>query len=262
MLNTTYFTYDGIKSEQYNLAMAEVDAAIIKNIVALSPNVHTTKPQVIDKFFYNGTTYDGVTQRTFSIYSTNGEISNDKRREILSWLFGSQEFKVILFRQKTTSYTGTQYQCVFTSIDNIFINNRLYGFKLTAIFDSPGSETYQLGPTMSGNKNLIYIAYGLTDGYIYPVVRFTGDEITIINKTDDPEGSRPFKLSGCSEYTGGIMVDNELKTIITNDTHQSVDLSLFKGRNWLRLRNGNNTLQVECNGTYSIDAPKYTPIGF
>ncbi len=258
MLNATYFTYDDIKSETYNLMIADIDDAAVKNITALSPTLYTTRPPTSSHFLHNGIEYVNAPQHTFTVFSTNGEIDLNRRTEVLSWLMSSDSFKELRFRQ-TTSPLGTSYRCVFTNAESIYIDNRCCGFKLTAAFDSPYSVSMfeTSGPAMSLTIN---IHTDIVDEYIYPIVEFTGDGITIVNETDD--SNRPFAFTGCGTNAKGVRVDNELKTITSNDTLHSVSLSNFTSKNWLRLRSGENELSITGNGSVKIRLPRYQKLGF
>ena len=63
-------------------------------------------------------------------------------------------------------------------------------------------------------------------------------------------------------------VDNELKKITANkgghllQNFCYMDGAKMSHKNWLRLRKGENILNININGTVTIDCPQYIKIGF
>ena len=102
----------------------------------------------------------------------------------------------------------------------------------------------------------------IKDDYVYPTVSFKASSsdndynIRIINTTDNP--SRVFAFSGLS-VGEELLIDNELRHISSSLSGEK--LSNFN-KNWLRLKPGDNELQLQLTGSATITCPTYVTIGF
>lgn len=288
MFNAMYFTYDGVYSGTYGLAIADFNDDTITETQAFSPTLNTIKPPHLPRFIHNGITYDQTPQFSLTVIS-EVEIPDFIRREILSWLVGRKEFKTLQIHQPDLE--DYFYKCVFTESEIIYINGRCHGFRLTANLDSPyayGKGTVEKLESGDGDVYYIYNKSDIVDGYVYPTIEFTvGDsrltgnevavswasnqhslkdpvsgtpcesyDICITNMTDDT--NRHFILAGLVDGET-ITIDNEIRHISSNINAER--LSHFN-KNWLRLRPGKNELKVEINGTGEIRCPAYIMIGF
>ena len=263
MFSATYFTYDGVFSGLYGLMIADFDDNSVIETNAFSPSLNTVKPPALNRFFHNGMTYDAAPQHTFSIISEY-PISSNIRREIISWLFGRDSYKILKIHQPDLE--GIHYNCVFTTIDIIYINGYCHGFRVTANFDSFYQYAEPTSIEITGNgTEIIKEINNQSDvkyGYIYPTITFSmtapvGDyDISIVNKSDN--SSRYFRFQGLLANEE-ITVDNELKHITSNIGGEK--LSNFN-KNWLRLKPGVNELSIVLNGTATITCPSYVLLGF
>lgn len=256
MFNATYFTYDGVFSGTYGLIMADFDDSAVVETPAFSPTLSTIKPVSVDRFFHNGVTYESAPTHQFSVISET-EIPDFIRREILSWLIGRSRFKKLQIHQ--TDLQEYYYNCVFTDAEIIYVNGRCHGFRITANFDSQyayGEETKWTGGAGTHTITLENKS-DIKDGYVYPIVEFTGGSIDIVNSTDDAQ--RHFMFSGLNSDEI-VTVDNEMKHISSNAG--GTKLENFTSKKWLRLRPGYNTLTVVASGKFTITCPHYAMIGF
>ena len=257
MFNASFFTYDGVFSGTYGLIIADFDDSVQANTAAFSPVLNTTKPVSLHRFYHNGIAYEAPPEFQFSILS-EAIISDVLRREILSWLVGRNQFKELKVHQPDLEdYT---YKCVFTNTEIIYINGHCHGFKVTANFDSHfayGTPTVKVIPNAGTHTVTIINNSDIVDDYTYPMVKFIGTGVEIINQTDDP--NRVFKFEGLAS-TEEVTVDNEAKFISSNTGDQK--LGNFTSKKWLRLRKGINTLQITSNGRVEIICPSYAMIGF
>ena len=286
MFNATYFTYDGVYSGQYGLMIADFDDSAVIETAAFSPSLNTIKPSRLNRFLYNGLTYETPPQHPFSIISQY-PIEDVMRRKILSWLVAREGFKVLKIHQ--TDLERYYYRCIFTDIQIIFVNGNCHGFRVTANFDSP----YQYGEPVSsglinGSANIrLYNYSDIPDNYVYPIVKFDAVENTpitldadntlsawiesfnnrnikcyldIVNTTDST--TRHFALAGNNPATylvnKNITIDNEIKHI-SGGSH---GLLKYFNKNWLRLRPGVNELTIKTNGRVEIICPTYVKLGF
>ena len=209
MFNAIYFTYDGIFSGEYGLVLANMNNNPVVETSAFSPTLNTIKPASLNRFFHNGIKYESAPQHKFSVFCEK-EIPDFQRREILSWLIGRNEFKKLQIHQGDLE--AYYYNCVFTNADIIYINGKCHGFNLTANFDSPyargDSTSIKSTSSVTGATMHIYNRSDIMDGYVYPIVKFNGPSISILNNTDD--SNRTFKFSGLLSNEQ-ITVDNELR---------------------------------------------------
>lgn len=266
MFSATYFTYDGVFSGEYGLMIADFNDSSVDETAAFSPSFTTHKPAASNRFFYGGINYDSHPTYQFSIIS-EGEIPDNARRRILSWLVGRNEFKT--FRLHQPMFEEYYYRCVFSDVQIIYVNGHCHGFRLTANFDSP----YQYGKPskikFNGTSTIkIKNKSDIVGGYVYPVIKFEagaqvdGVNLTIVNNTDDSNtqvvSAREFVLSGLANGEM-VTVDNEMRHIQSDSPGER--LSNFN-KNWLRLCPGVNELSITTTGSGEIICPTYMMIGF
>lgn len=257
MFNASSFTYDGVFSGKYGLIMADFDDGAVSETAAFSPVLNTTKPVSVNRFYHNGIIYEGIPQYQITVVSED-EISASVRRQILPWLVGRKEFKKLQIHQ--SDLEGYYYNCVFTDTELIYINGHCHGLRLTANFDSPyahGTPTQITVSTAGTHTVSIENKSDIKDEYIYPTVQFTGGSVDIVNTTDDSQ--RHFSFSGLTS-TEVVTVNNEIRYISSNKGGEK--LSNFTSKNWLRLRPGNNTLNIVAAGAVTITCPHYVMIGY
>lgn len=263
MYNATYFTYDGVRSSIYGLMIADFDNQSIVETPVFNAALNASRLGKSHRYIFESVTHDDMPEHEFSILSEY-PILEHTRKEILRWLAGRKGFRrLIVHKPDLTDY---YYNCVFTNISIIYINSMCHGFRLTARFDSPYARKNPTTVSLTGNGTAQTVTLSnisdIVDDYVYPTVTFTaasavsGKNIKIINKTDD--NTRAFEFTGLlSNET--VTVDNETK-IITS-TYSAERISNFN-KNWLRLRRGDNNLEIVINGSVTITCPAYIMIGF
>ena len=256
MFNATYFRYDGQWSGTYGLQIVDFDDNAVKETDAFSPTLSLQKAPGSLRFYHSGVEYDSAPTCEFSVLSEQ-ELTGVTRSKIMSWLVGRNQFKALTF--DSDDNVGFTYWCVFTSIKTIWVNGRCHGFRLTAQFDSPFARGQATSVSVEAGTHQVVLRNNsdLADRYTYPVVEFTGGSIDIVNLTDD--AYRHFTFSGLSS-TEVVTVDNEARYITSTMGGQK--LSNFTSKNWLRLRPGNNTLQITAKGQVNISCPYYAMIGY
>lgn len=256
MFNATYFRYDEISSQSYGLQIVNFDDGAVKETDVFSPTLSLQKAPGAVRFFHGGIEYDSAPTCEFSVVSEQ-ELTSDVRRTLLSWLVGRKQFKALQFIGGDNS--DFTYYCVFTSARTIWINGRCHGLRLTAQFDSPFARGTATSITVTSGTHTIQIENksDIKDGYVYPIVQFTGGSIDIVNTTDDSQ--RHFTFSGLTA-SEVITVDNEVRYI--SSTNGGEKLSKFISKNWLRLRPGVNSLTIDASGSVTITCPHYVMIGY
>ena len=259
MINSTYFTYDGVFSGQYGLQIADFTGFTPESVEendAFSPSLSVLKVPSLIRFYHGGLEYDSPPTCNFTVVST-GVIPIELRAEILSWLIGRKQFKPLKFHND--DWEDFDYYCVFTSSSTIYVNGECHGFRLTGNFDSPFARGVPTVVTTTSGTHTLSIENksDILDQYVYPKVQFTGSGISIINTTDSP--TRAFTFSGLASNET-LVVDCETKTITSNFGGEK--LSKFTSKNWLRLRKGINNLQITSSGNVTITCPWYAMIGY
>lgn len=259
MVNSTYFTYDGIFSGTLGLQIAEFTGLVPESVEeneAFSPNLSLLKAPSLVRFFHGGIEYDSAPTCEFTVVS-QAIIPAEMRSTILSWLVGRKSFKPLRFH--SDDLENFVFYCVFTVSSTIYVNGECHGYRLTASFDSQFARGVpSVVSTTSGSHSLtIDNKSDIVDGYTYPTVTFTGSSISITNITDSP--TRVFAFSGLG---GSETVTVDCETKVINSTLGGEKLSNFTSKNWLRLRRGLNTLAVVSAGNVTITCPWYAMIGY
>ena len=261
MLKGSYFTYGLHSSKDYNLMLADLNADIITSTTALSLTLHTTKPHHGVKFYHNGVTADDPIQHTLTVFS-NSEISATKRYEILTWLLDTSinAYNTLTIKNSDDASRST-YLCRFTNADAIFIDGHCYGFKLTAIFQSPyvyDTIWFTLNGPLTDHE--IEIEVDAYDEYVYPRIQFMGTSLSIVNKTVSP--NETFQLSGYGSDSD-VLIDNELRIVQYTDATTPI-FSKFQGQHWLKLAPGLNRLSITCSADaqFSMSYAQRATVGF
>jgi len=272
MLNATNFIYDGVDSEDYGLMIASFDDEHVNTTQVFAPSLNITKASRANRFNYSSIKYEDSPEHRFSIISEDN-IDGETRREILSWLTGRRGFKKLIIKQndyliandadETNIDNYYYFNCIFTSVDIIYVNGWCHGFEVSAKFDSP--YCYAVPAVYEYDRENITVEEIFPqDVYIYPVVEFTangeGDSLTV---TGGATGL-PFELTQTATQpfasNSKIIVDNE-KQIITGGNDYPASLDNFN-LNWLALDNEHKELTVVTGGTLIIRVPRYALIGF
>lgn len=258
MFSATYFTYDGVFSGEYGLMIADFDVEPVVETAAFSPVLNAIKPADSHRFFHGGIKYDTPPTHRFSVISEQA-IPDVLRREILAWLVGRNEFKK--FKVHQPDLEDYYYNCVFTDVDIIYINTRCHGFRVTANFDSPYARGESTVIKIPGGapSAIVTVDSDVVDGYVYPIVEFYGDGITIVNETDNGRNFGILRQSPSGQWR----IDNELRRITFNGSASSFALGRLGGKVWFRLRRGINDLMLVGNDEgVTITIPRYVMMGF
>ena len=258
MVNSTYFTYDGVFSGRYGLQIADFTGWIPESVEeneAFSPSLSILKVPSLIRFYHGGLEYDAAPTCEFSVVSES-VIPPELRSAILTWLIGRKSFKPLKFHND--DWEDFVYYCVFTASSTIYVNGECHGFRLTASFDSPFARgTPTVATTTSGTHTItIENKSDIRDEYTYPKVQFTGN-VSIINTTDSATRAFTFANIGASET---LTVDCETKVITSSVGGEK--LTNFTSKKWLRLKPGINSLSVTSSGNVTITCPWYVMIGY
>ena len=270
MFTASNFTYDGVYSEQYGLKIASLEANTLERTPYVSPTISTAKPTGIQRFSYQGMSYDTAPSYQFQVISEE-PIDSLRQAEILSWIEGRKGYKKLIIHQN--GLDEFYYKCIFTIQEIIYFAGHCIGFTVTANFDSPYMYGKPSTVTVTSNgaqEETITILNKtkIKEEYTSPIVEFTSTNyitsgsdndvnVIITNQTDDTERHFLFKGAPLNNNT---TVDNETK-IITGTTGKDF-LLYFPERKWLRLKPGRNTIKISINGQVKITCPHYEKIRF
>lgn len=247
------FVFDGVPSEAFDLMLYDIGGAD-DDEAPFASTVNVVDETVGSRwkpYFYGVQFEDKLEfEITFGVNEHRIEaglyLDRHETAEIASWLTGHHEYKWLVIDQDDIGYV--RYKCMVTDLSVIPYGKVPWAMRATVTCDSPyaylpeETEEYQI--TVS--RQITYNNKSDLNGYYYPVMEFArsgGSEIRIANATD---GGREFVLGNIPESVTTIRVDHD-KCIISNDQ----SLNLYGGCNYrfLRLKRGENVLQVTGNGT-------------
>lgn len=262
MITAKYFVFNGHSLDTLNMQIATFNTENIEeNAMYQSTPAIEQAPNAI-RIYGNGAVLEAPPTIELSIVrdAELGEILPYERAQIAKWLLGTRMVQPIKFFQG--DQTDITYYGFFTNLSTIFVNGYCRGFKLTFQCDSyyaRGIPTVVNVTNNTGSQHTYTVTINnnsVIDGYVYPTVTFYGPGVSIINTTDSATRAFTFTELSVNER---IIVDNETK-IITSELGYS-RLANFTTKNWLRLRNGYNTLSVTCYNDVTISCPFYMLIG-
>ena len=173
----TDFIYDGEHLSDYHFVICSIDSD--EGVKEINPGSDIVFNQISINSGYKhslvSTKYDTCVSMTFDIckdpdYFSNIEITEVEYRRIIRWL-NRKEFKKFCFR------TGYARKCYFNAsfnITNIYVDDRLYGFRLTMFTDKPyGYGEEEIVELNATSPNMKFDVINKSDeiGSIYPIVR-------------------------------------------------------------------------------------------
>lgn len=260
-----HFEYDGILSRKYGLVFANVE---VDRFTALSGTVQ-------HKSFFNkssGKRYHMEDDLSDSPFSFDVEIITDdesvintvNRREIERWLFDKNNYcRLYLdpeddeFNDSIELVNGEQKRlylnCKFFNPKKIEYNGGVVGYQCTLEADSGYWHQDAIVQTFVLNNDTpqndmtftINIDTDLTE-YIYPNIKFTtssktSSDVSITNLTDSRDRVTQFRQldTGVEVY-----LDGEIRALTTSSNEIDSYNDLWSSRNFPRLLNGENEIQV------------------
>jgi len=247
------FIFDGISSDLYDLRILNFSQSSPSE--GVSTGVINTMEEWLYRrempYFY-GTYYQNSLEFDLTVGSFS-YLDGTSRDTILRWLLGRQRYLPLKIVQDDIS--TFVFNVIFTQINPVYVANLNYAFKIHAKCDRPWA--YYVPPTtirtytpVSNTGLLETLAYynsSSFSGYNKPIVSFTisgsapsSAQFSIINRTDDATGARPFSFTGL-QPSEVLTVDND-KGIITTSA-SALRMSTFS-KNFLRLVQGVNSLEI------------------
>lgn len=182
------FMYDGILASSQDLAICNFGGADAIGSAPAGVELNLNMVSILhgNKWLISDTTYDQTITTTFSICKSacyNPDdiyFSQDELRFIARWLGRKEmlEFQPIINNTLNEEYNDTfdnlSFFGTFTSIEDVYLNDRVIGFNLTFISDRPYAVRRVSG-SVSTTGNSAAVIHDASDetGFIYPNVKFT-----------------------------------------------------------------------------------------
>ena len=215
----TDFFYDGERLSDLNFMICSIDSSSGVSEVSAGSEITFNKVSMShgDKYSLTSTKYDTCISTTFDIckdpdYFEDIEITESDYRKIMRWLNRKRYLEFYFI----TNYDKTCYYNASFNIKNIYIDDVLYGFRVTMTANRPygygDSITDILSATTTTNE---FEVFNESDeiGFIYPQVKI------LIDKTD---GDFVMTNNTYSEDTPMIIKNCTLGEVITIDCDNQI----------------------------------------
>jgi phage-related protein len=261
------FIYDTFNSEEFGLFISSMDSGGITSSTVGSGVNLITKKILRNPVEYLYGVEQGPGMEFELTFNSATALSAEDRNIISSFLFGQLTYKKLQIIQYDLE--NVYFNCIFKNPVAVYVGNVQYGWKCTAVCDSPFAYEYATTLTRTGspssilNETISFNNLSANADYTYPLITFTtngtGDSFSIRNTTDS---NRTFAFTGISAGET-ISVDN-LKQIISSSTGlmRISKFNLSSGYGFLRLLPGINSLTAVGGVTqYSITYTPFKKIG-
>lgn len=261
----TDFIYDGKYLSDYNFIICSIGSSDGVNEVSAGSEITFNQVAMSqgEKYSLTSTRYDTCISTTFDIckdpdYFEDIEITESEYREIIRWL-NRKEYLKFCFR---TNYDRVCYYNASFNIKNIYINDVLYGFRLTMNTNKPfgyGEEIEVVLSTTTTDTTVIVKDESDEIGFIYPQLKVhigdTAGDLIITNETHAPD--TPTIIRNC--LAGEVItIDCENQVIdSTYSKHICDDFNyrFFKLGNYFRIDENEISISLPCKVTIT-----YKPI--
>jgi phage-related protein len=241
-LISTGFTFDGITSQAMGMQIVRLDSSLPSRVFASEKQI---LEQHSDKALYPH--FFGVkhTPLSFNIVITSTEtqdMSIAKMKEIGSWLF-KNEYKPFVSDDNPSKV----FYVMFTNQADFYTNGIGDGYiELQARcrdgfgWTTPSIITHDLSGNTTTTDIVINNPSNVSD-YYYPIVEIqTVTPSTGFSLVNNNDNNNTFTFQSLS-VGEKVYIDNEKRQIISDTNNNR--FSNFN-RNWLRLKQGNNTITV------------------
>lgn len=253
----TDFIYDGDYLSDFHFVICSIDS--VSGVTDISSGSEITFNQTPlnygKKYSLTSTQYNTCVSTTFDIckdpdYFEDIEITESEHRKIIRWL-NRKDYHKFCFR---THYSRTCFYDASFNIHNLYIDDVLYGFRLTMQTNRPfgyGNEDTTIIDALSITKESTFSVYNTSDeiDYLYPNIKIeflnNTDELSIVNESYLPDEA--MIISNCVAGET-IYIDCENQIIESTLSHNIANDFNFK---FLRLGNSYNTGENEI----SISSP-------
>lgn len=261
----TDFIYDGEYLSDYNFVICSINSS--EGVSEVSAGSEITFNQVAmnqgEKYSLTSTKYDNCISTTFDIckdpdYFEDIEVTEEEYRVIMRWL-NRKEYLKFCFR---TDYNRVCYYNASFNIKNIYIDDVLYGFRLTMYTNRPfgyGEDIEVVISTTTTNDIITVEDESDEIGFTYPQLKIqigdtTGDFI-ITNETHAPDAPTIIKNCSVGEV---ITIDCEnqvIESTYSNHICNDFNYRFFKLGNFFRTNKNEISISLPCTVTIT-----YKPI--
>lgn len=178
-------------------------------------------------------------------------LSRSEIDAIATWLTGHDEYHWLTIDQEDME--DIRYKCMITGLKLTSYGKLPFALQATVTCDSPYAyrTPFEQNYIVNGTASFTIDNMSALNGYFYPKVSYqrtskSTNTLILENVTD---GNRKFIINNIPNAVNRIDIDNDV-CVITNDQ----DLNLYGGCNykWLRLKPGNNVLNITANGTVTL----------
>ena len=251
------FNFAGESSISYGLYIVEFNQA--KGVTTENAGngikiISDSIPRRPEQFIY-GVQQDAIQQITITVGSDTQK-SRAEIDKILAWLLRGEAHQLSVWQWDAEWY---QYTGIFTSVQTVAVDNKLFGLQLTFTCDSPYAHTLMRKTEIRINAPMRYMFVndsGDSISYLRPFFRYvplkTTQSLSIIN---DNDGGREFRLNLVPASNGdeAITVDNDLQ-LIESSAGNDFSRIRFSGfnYNWFRAVRGANNLYINGAGTLEL----------
>ena len=240
-MQSLYFIFDNIQSSDMGIYNVKVDTGFANNPYIGNRDINEKiLPNKNTPYFF-GTTKDCI-EFTITISPLEKKWDNKLRYDVARWLI-KDEYKPLQFADDLTKI----YYAICVGSEGLMTDHN-YGGYVTLTFRTNSyhawTTTYNQLLDLSGSdvNNIILENKSNVVDFYYPEIEFelkdTNKNITLKNLSDT---NREFKFTNLLENEK-VYVNNERKEIIS-DIPSVYRLGNFN-KNWLRLRYGQNNIEV------------------
>ena len=252
-LRTDDFRFDNKKLSDFGFKVVNVDNSTNTRKIGLTRTLTTVDGVIGNKVIESIS--DTQTQFTIVISKFDGEdkiapITNEDLKQITSWLFKPTDYKELIAIDEESNII---YYGMFIDGEQTYITDDNRGY-ITLTFQLDSNHAYgrevQYVKAVSGTVEFVIPFEDNVRNYYYPDIEFdiTGDSFSIKNET----------MNETMEFTGldsscqhGIIYGDGIMTMVSLSNNE-VNLRQKSNKKFIRLQNGDNTIQITGNGTFTI----------
>lgn len=256
LFNSIDFEYNGVRGSYMGIGIVSIDNSGQERPFAVTRKI--IEQQVRSDYYFNRVDLEPLTFKlTFCLLDDTTIITNDKRRELIRWLFPNT-YKPFI----SDDFPSITFWCIPTNAPSLWDTGFFQGYFSIEFRCNAGTAWSN---TSNYNRTFINNSVGTTIQYFnpqniwdvwYPKIYFKllndSTSFQIINLSD---GGNIFNISGLDKNEE-IYIDFKLRQIKTSKGTGIYRLSNCN-KNWLRFVRGNNFLKIigDCTLTIMFSAP-------
>jgi phage-related protein len=250
---STEFTFDGVTSQSMGLQLVTLDRSIPSRLYTSGKDILEDYPNKNLSPYFFGIKHQPLQfQATFT--SAENDMNDTKLYQIGAWLF-QNKYKPFISNDNPSKI----FYCIATNQSDFFTNGLSEGY-FTVDFRCrdgfgwtvPSIQTFNI--TTSGTIQMSNLSNVFQ--YYYPEIEITlGSSATSVQLVNTSDGNYTSSFTSVANNET-IYIDNQ-KRIIISSVSGANRLNNFN-KNWFRLKNGINNIQV--TGTCTIKLKSHFPV--